>query len=428
MIFLKIILMRLMKCLVFSAVIIFNSCTQKKDELKGFAIKDYKKNSFINFKLKQDSLIVLNVPLRSEYLKNKIPLSKLVDSSFSIVLETTNRNLIGKIDDVKIFENKIFVLDSRKAEAIFVFDMKGHYLRQIGETGRGPQEYPYPQDFSIDEDFKEILVFNGSIRKIFRYNLDGDFLGEIKVPIDCYAIKTLEAGNIILFAGNYMNEHLSELKNRLFYVINKKGDIISYGPTVSSDFINIDASLLNKSLVKNKQISYSYKFSDTIYSIKNEEYVADFFINFGKDSFNREKFKLMNNRSFIKERVNFPSFIGTHLQTKNYLYFYFSYKNIVIHCYYNKIQDKLYVGSSLNLHHLDYPMINVPISTFKDYFISAMDSSHFIETKETISKITNNNLNKNYNKYISMNKNLSNLNLKESDNPILFFYKLKSIK
>jgi hypothetical protein len=240
----------------------------------------------------------------------------------------TNKNLIGRIDGVKIVNTNIFILDSRKSKGVFMFDLEGNYIRRIGVVGKGPGEYPFPEDFEVDEENKEILVFNGTVRKIFRYNFEGDFLGEIPIELGCRSISLLNNGNIVLLGGDYGNEHLAEIKNKILYVINRKGEIVSYGPSVSKDFNNIKISIGNNILVKNNTISYNYKFSDTIYEVNEKEVNAKYIIDFGKDKLNREKMKSLDTRAFIKEieDVNIKAnFRGEHFQTNNYLSFRFLY-------------------------------------------------------------------------------------------------------
>ena len=78
------------------------------------------------------------ITLKNEY----VDLSKYLDFEF-IPLETTKDNLIGIISNIKMTNDRIFIFDSYKANALFVFDKKGKYITQIGSPGMGPGEFAY---------------------------------------------------------------------------------------------------------------------------------------------------------------------------------------------------------------------------------------------------------------------------------------------
>ena len=84
------------------------------------------------------------ITLKNEY----VDLSKYLDFEF-IPLETTKDNLIGIISNIKMTNDRIFIFDSYKANALFVFDKKGKYITQIGSPGMGPGEFAYLAGFDL---------------------------------------------------------------------------------------------------------------------------------------------------------------------------------------------------------------------------------------------------------------------------------------
>lgn len=68
-------------------------------------------------------------------------LKKEVSEIELIPLETREDCVIGRISDMKIFHDKIVVVDGYKAQRIYLFDMNGKYIRSIGNKGEGPGEY-----------------------------------------------------------------------------------------------------------------------------------------------------------------------------------------------------------------------------------------------------------------------------------------------
>ena len=64
-----------------------------------------------------------------------------ITHDFWVQLETLPECLIGYIDQMQVFRDKIFVLDRSVVNGLFVFDMKGKFLYQAGRKGKGPGEY-----------------------------------------------------------------------------------------------------------------------------------------------------------------------------------------------------------------------------------------------------------------------------------------------
>lgn len=100
----------------------------------------------------------------------------------TILLETNEKCLIREIQSLEIFENKIYILDSR-ANNLYVFDMEGNYLYQIASSGAGPGEYVQISDFTIDRNTHTIYVFDESASKVHKYNLQTkQYVSSIDVP------------------------------------------------------------------------------------------------------------------------------------------------------------------------------------------------------------------------------------------------------
>ncbi|MDR1554121.1 MAG: 6-bladed beta-propeller [Prevotellaceae bacterium] len=79
-------------------------------------------------------------------------LSDIVKKVRPIRLEETDYALIGEIDEIQVFDNHIFVLDILIAKKLFVYDINGKYIRQIGAMGQGPDEYMGISHFCIQTD------------------------------------------------------------------------------------------------------------------------------------------------------------------------------------------------------------------------------------------------------------------------------------
>jgi hypothetical protein len=110
-------------------------------------------------------------------------LSDIVKKVRPIRLEETDYALIGEIEQVQAFDNNIFVLDAFIAKKLFVYDMNGKYVKQIGASGQGPDEYTGILRFCIDPDKKEIYLLDYWRYKLLKYRIeDGKLLDKIDLP------------------------------------------------------------------------------------------------------------------------------------------------------------------------------------------------------------------------------------------------------
>lgn len=87
---------------------------------------------------------------------------------------------IGIIDKIIIYKNKIYVLDSRKAECIFIFDMTGNLLKILNDKGRGPTEYLGLEDMNIDKTRQELVINDRLLGGLLHFTLDGKFIKKSK--------------------------------------------------------------------------------------------------------------------------------------------------------------------------------------------------------------------------------------------------------
>jgi hypothetical protein len=103
-------------------------------------------------------------------LTGDVQLSDSLEFTF-IPLETTEQCLIGIVEQVEIRDGKIYVLDIKQM-ALFVFDMEGKFLAQIGNRGKGPGEYITPMSFDFDLSANTIVVNDAEKKELLYFGLD----------------------------------------------------------------------------------------------------------------------------------------------------------------------------------------------------------------------------------------------------------------
>jgi hypothetical protein len=110
-----------------------------------------------------------NQQIRLE-LTDDVQLSDSLEFTF-IPLETNEQCLIGVVGQVEIRDGKIYVLDHIQM-ALFVFDMEGKFITQIGNRGAGPGEYITPMSFDFDLSASTIIVNDAEKKELLYFGLD----------------------------------------------------------------------------------------------------------------------------------------------------------------------------------------------------------------------------------------------------------------
>lgn len=64
--------------------------------------------------------------------ETSIPVSSIFKNVRTIVLETNEECLIGRIHEAQVFENYIYILDAFISKRLFVFDTEGKFVKKIG--------------------------------------------------------------------------------------------------------------------------------------------------------------------------------------------------------------------------------------------------------------------------------------------------------
>lgn len=185
---------------------------------------------------------------------------------------------IGIISKLKIFEDKLFVLDERYAKKIFVFDLtnSGNFLFSIGKKGKGPGEFLNISDFAIDTREKRLIVTDDIQQKVTLFDLNGNLIDVEK--LDFKPLKVFRKDEYYYFismcdinkdCGLKITNTQFNIKKELFPHSNYPV-LTNYG----NNFIEFEGKTL-----------LSYPCCDTIFQINNLEIKPYLIIESGQHSF-----------------------------------------------------------------------------------------------------------------------------------------------
>lgn len=119
-----------------------------------------------------DDLIIVDVS--KSYPEKELILQDFMDVEY-IPLET-NDEFVTQGDVLAIGEKYILVKNRINDGDIFVFDRKtGKGLRKINRKGQGAEEYNFINGIVLNEDNDEIFVNSSASKKVYVYDLSGNF-------------------------------------------------------------------------------------------------------------------------------------------------------------------------------------------------------------------------------------------------------------
>lgn len=243
--------------------------------------------------VQQKELKIVNL---ENILENKTNynLSNIADNILYIPLEIVENSFISSIQELLLIDTNIIIWDlNNTISRVLLFDIKGHFVKQIGQNGNGPGEYGQISDMCFDQKNEELLIITNNKRNILRYSLHGDFRG--------LSIKINDHTNVQYFGNRYYCHYPSNL---LFFnkdipyqlsILDDSGKVLNEQYPVNKNangylnpFIEFATfSIANKTLFYHvPKSNILYKITDTIISPKTiydlgkysfpEEYKWDF--------------------------------------------------------------------------------------------------------------------------------------------------------
>ena len=143
-----------------------------------------------------------------------------------IPLETKADVLIGSIQKIKIFNDRVYILDIFSAKSVFIYDFNGKHVKTICSVGKGPAEYVRLWDIAIDPFNKELITVDVGSKKIHKYDLNGVFKEEQKLGFtpysigiadkNTYAFKTVNQRDPVIVTTNHLGQKIKEVHSGVF--------------------------------------------------------------------------------------------------------------------------------------------------------------------------------------------------------------------
>lgn len=241
------------------------------------------------------------------------------DIAQAVQLETTAQSVLGQINKVIPFDNKLFVLSF--GYNVMVFENTGKFIRSIPK-GRGPDEIVYPTDIAINEKQKQLTVLD-RYRVIKTFDFEGNGLSTHTLNMQAMYVESI-GDRLILFDSN-----LNTKDDYYTKIISGQKETKEFFPKPVSKLRNTYNMVYPYVFTKSNQdtVLVSCLFSDTIYCVCDNGqnirplYVMDYH---GKSANLPERIKSISNVSEYMDMYksqNYVSGVRNLAKLNNKLYF-----------------------------------------------------------------------------------------------------------
>lgn len=338
----------------------------------------------------------------------QIHFSDIFEQVEYIPLETTDTCLVGTVERLRIFDDKVCILCDK---SLLIFNIQnGKSELKLSKLGSAPEEYQSVYDVYIDkkESCIELLDMNG--KKIQKYDMSGKFKSSLSLPFMSFSFTKQKKSNYWFYNNNLISDKTNS--KVIHYDADNKRVINQYfpiNPHLSEFFFVMEGN--NFTNQKDGILFFACP-SDTIYSLKEKPRIAYTF-NLGRhripDEFYNRKFSDIMDFSKQANKREYVYFINNFSANNEYLLLSFLLDKEYFWNLYDIEQQTNYTGNILedDIHKLsDFPIEN-PNTLFainKECLYFLISASQFIETTKK---------NKSYSQYVR-EKNIS-----EEHNPIL---------
>lgn len=354
------------------------------------------------------------------FSKEYISLNDSLELKF-IPLETTDSCLIGSISNIQIRNNLIYLLEGRKSEDLFVFDMDGKFIARVGKKGAGPGQYVRIADFDIDTDRQLIVLSDMHQEHLLFYDLNSyRFKYSLKTDFYYNQFSLLLDGKVLLFGCNGF-ENPDNLNDRKPYYLLRTDSLMSPEATYwKADFItpytlrgmgkNNMYRYNNEVYVYHHLFPFVWKYKtdqiEPVYKIELEGYT------FPNTKFLNEESKTSDRQQDYTQALNNSDYITNYVinECSDMISISIQKNNVPIQALYNKKSKKGYIFPLKDYYRsLNLGMLMFPIGATEEYVIG------YIQMNEDIIQVKEN---------MKLYKYIENKNTDE--NPILCLYKWKS--
>ena len=240
---------------------------------------------------------------------------------------------LGAITKIRVFRDKIYVMDNIFSHKLLIFDKDGTFLQKVSRKGKGPREYVELTTFEIDYHMEEILLKDNVGGKVLVFNLDGDYKHTFECSIWSDGIAVLTNGNILHGILGFPDSR--ELGSYKLIICDSENNILERHCDASIRYPHMSLSFLNPGY--DGTVTFAPQMMNDVFRISDSGVEHIYTINF-TDKLDRKElpdpFDVMGFAQNPLARK--MTFMGNHADTEDYFCFTYQYNGRGYTVYYNK--------------------------------------------------------------------------------------------
>jgi hypothetical protein len=354
-------------------------------------------------------------------IKETIPSSELIEEFYYVPLETTDESIFAYCTNIGFYDDKIYVFDRLGTEKLYLFDMKGKFLKALGEKGGAPFEFYLPKAFSIDTKREQLVIYDNQKRKWMKFSLDGDYIASHDVPFRV-------GGNFqILPDGKYVtstnkgerNNHLGQFNEYKILYTDSLGRIqkaaLTYPETEHSSLGYDPLSRKRDEILYTPMyINEVYTVTDTIFFLRYKFDYSDFI------PFEKEKMGTFNSREEFRDYELSHTYLFQYAENDTHVLSVTSDKNDFRFISFFDKRSKKIVSSRGIYNDTDFVLeFNSGLYVYEDYFVALVQPETLKGLKRHIDETTH---------YTVKEENrILFETVKDDDNLVVVMFKLKDL-
>lgn len=358
--------------------------------------------------------------IKPDFSNPVFDITDLIDSIRYVKLELTEKSLIGDLTKIIIYEDKIYVLDT-KTSSLFIFAMDGKYLSKIHHVGPGPEEYIQLDFFTIDKEQRQIILTDLVGYWVMRYSFSGNFISRQKIPFWIRDIAPISNGGFVFYMNYANNEKKVENEFNFLYTDSLLQVEKAYFPYRSAKIGMAERKFSTPS----EGVFFDYHdcfyfvtaYNDTIYQVDPEGLTPRYAFDF-EDKKNDPTVFDTNEDNILKylEKNEFRS-VSHFYENDDLINFETLYQGQLWTGFYNKKNG--HIINSIIFRNGDVGFFIRNLYMYKGWHVGCMSIDMLLSEKEWIDKRTSKE-EVGREQYIELLNNIS-----DEDNTVLRFYKLK---
>lgn len=308
-------------------------------------------------------------------------LSSIFRQARIVPLDYSEDNMIGEVEQLRIWSDKLYIMDKYNEGSISIFDLDGNFIRKVGKAGRGPNEFTVISDFDVDKNNGDVYIYDNHTRNIFVYSHLGEFQRKILIT-EYKDFFRLHGNKFYLYRKNPSLGSPYELE--IFDLEGKKESSYFKG---NSELMASGVQVFG--IGTNDKILFNAQFNDTVYSIADGNLQKSFLIDFGNHAISAaHKVQLEvepGETASLCLKYNYAHGAKNFIENDSFLFFNYVYQNMRYSAMYNKTEDTCFSTNSI-IDDLSYLYYGDPLTIYQDNLVCVYDDIALV--KNNIDRLT----------------------------------------